>query len=122
MALNLAGNNPVFFAQEFKHFLNGLMKKIFGKGSANTEIYFLANMIVVTASGVLTSQDKFLADSNNDDLIKQYRYKALKAGQSFFTSEIKKKFDSISIEDIYYDLNVEKDTSIIILILHTNKN
>ena len=89
MALGLTGKDSDL-EQNFNYLLNGLMKKILGKGSASTEIHFLENMILVKTSGILTTQEKFLLDKNEGgDLIKNYRCKALGAGQQYIITEIK---------------------------------
>lgn len=118
MALDLPGKDSTLSEQDISHVLNGLMKKIVGKGGANTEIHFLAKMILIKSSGVLTTQEKFLLDNNEGyDLIKHYRCKALKAGQSYIAAEIKKSLKTINILDIYYDINVEKDAAVMVLTL-----
>ncbi|NLG33478.1 MAG: DUF2294 family protein [Syntrophomonadaceae bacterium] len=122
MALGLTGKDSDL-EQNFNYLLNGLMKKILGKGSASTEIYFLANMILVKTSGILTTQEKFLLNKNEGgDLIKNYRCKALEAGQQYIISEIKNSLEMIHIEDIYYDINVQKDTAIMVLTLKGSLN
>lgn len=118
MALELTGKDLTSLEQDLNHLLNGLMKKILGKGSANTEIHFLANMILVKTSGILTPQEKFLLDKNEGyDLVKNYRCKVLEAGHAYMVSEIKKGLEKINVEHIYYDINVEKDTAVMVLTL-----
>jgi uncharacterized protein YbcI len=105
--------------QEFIHLLNGLLKKIMGKGSADTEVYFVEKMILVRATGVLTAQEKSILEGEGDGvrLIKDYRSAALTAGKDYFISQIKENFNSMIVEDIFFDINVDKDTALFVFTL-----
>ena len=118
MTISLAGIDFNQIEQELSHVLNGLLKKIMGKGSANTEIHLVSGMILVKATGVLTVQDKFLLESKGDgaDIIEQYRCQALRAGKKYIISELNRNFERINVEDIYYVIDVERDTAVIVLI------
>jgi len=105
--------------QEFIHLLNGLLKKKMGKGSADTEVHFVEKMILVRATGVLTAQEKSIAENERDGarLVKDYRYAALTAGKDYFASQIKENFAPIIIKDIFFDIDVDKDTALFVFTL-----
>jgi uncharacterized protein YbcI len=119
MAPGLMDSDFYNIEQEFIHLINGLMKKTMGKGSTNTEIYFVEKFIMVRATGVLTAQEKSIIEGEGDGvrLIKDYRSAALMAGKDYFASQIKESFDSITVEDIFFDMNVDKDTALFVFTL-----
>jgi len=122
LKLDIIYNCQLQIEQDLIHLLNGLMKKVFGKGSSKMELRIFGNMILVKAEGILTSSERFILNNSEAEaeLIKDYKYRVLKAGRDFIQQEISSYLGTMELMDIYFDLNVVKDEAVLVLMLDGN--
>jgi len=98
------------------------MKKIFGKGSSRMELRIVDSMILVKVEGILTSPERLLLKNSeaNVELIKDYKYRALKGSRDYIQQEISSYIGTLELTEIYFDLNVVKDEAVLVLMLEEN--
>ncbi|MFZ5944811.1 MAG: Na-translocating system protein MpsC family protein, partial [Bacillota bacterium] len=117
----LVNNTLPQIEQELIYMLNGVLKKVLGKGTAKMGLRIVDDMILVKASGILSNQEKLiLKGGEGPSLIRMYKEKALQAGQEIIYREIADLFAVVYPTGTYFDLNVEKDEAIIVINLSDN--
>jgi len=122
LKLDISYNCQSKTEQDLIHLLNGLMKKIFGKGSSRMELRIVDSMILVKVEGILTSPERLLLKNSeaNVELIKDYKYRALKGSRDYIQQEISSYIGTLELTEIYFDLNVVKDEAVLVLMLEEN--
>lgn len=124
MSLNISSKELGIIEQELIQLLNAVLKKVLGKGSAWMDLYLVGDMVLVTATGILSNQEIMIMEGTTEasHIIKEYKGKALEAGQDYIKRKIVESYPQIEISDIYFDINLRKDRAMIIFTFDNGDN